>query len=127
MSGLLGCLYTLARGQWKHRNEVLYNPDLRQQKLAITLLRQQVTDEYARGPDGLPPRDRSHFRTPLLTLLDRHYSHLQKWLINLTSARHRQARRQHHGIDMQASSQARGAIEKWCMTRRLDMPTPNPP
>jgi len=128
MTGLLKKAHFLALGQWKHRNDVVYNPDLRQQQIAIAELRRQVTEEYARGPADLPPRDRSYFRPPLLTLLDKHHSYLQSWLVNLTSARSRQARRSHQGLDPMASSQARGAIERWCLTRKLDLhqPLPNP-
>ena len=80
-------------------------------------------EEHIRGPADLPTRDRSHFRTPLLTLLNKKQAHLQSWLVNVTAARNFQARRVTRANDVIASSRQRSAVLQWITSRKLDMPT----
>ena len=119
MRGLLKCLRTLAWSQWKHRNDVMYEPNLKKQQEARSLLHQEIISEYGRGPADLPPRDCSHFATPLMPLLAKSLDSTQTWLVNITAARHRQARRRGEPFDNLASSPARDKVLDWCKTRRF--------
>ena len=119
MKGLLHHLHTLAWTQWDHRNQVLHHPDLKIQRVARALLHQHIAAEYSWGRDDLPPRDHSHFHFPLILLLDKSLIYKKSWIVNVTSARHRQARRRAEAVDTSATTRERSAVEKWCLTGRL--------
>ena len=91
MRGLLRKLHELGHGQWQHRNDTLYHPQMKKQNEAVAMLHQEILTEYARGRCDLPPRDQGHFSHSLLVLLNKSTEYLQCWLINVTSARDRQA------------------------------------
>jgi hypothetical protein len=119
MKGLLHHLHLLAWTQWDHRNQVLHHPDLKIQRIARGLLHRHIAAEYSRGRDDLPPRDHSHFNLPLIALLDKSLTYKKAWIVNVTSARHQQARRRAEAVDIRATTRERSAVEKWCLTGRL--------
>ena len=123
MKQLLKHLHTLAHGQWQHRNAVMFDPDKKQQQAALALLKQCVAEEFNRGRQHLPTRDCSHFAFTLPALLNKQPGYLQSWFLNVTAARHRQARRQGATDDEIASSPTRTDLITWCKTRRF-LPTP---
>jgi hypothetical protein len=121
MTGLFKKLYSIAHGQWLHCNATLHEPDKRHQQQALQELKNQIMEEHIRGPADLPTRDRSHFRTPLLTLLNEKQAYLQSWLMNVTAARNFQARKMTHNNDLIASSHNRSAVLQWAISKKLDM------
>ena len=121
MTGLFKKLWSIAHGQWLHRNAALCDPDQRQQQIALQELQAQITEEHMRGIADLPTHDHSHFRTPLLTLLNKHLAHQKSWLKNVTAARNFQARRTNQVNDPLASSTCRTGIEQWMISKKLDL------
>ena len=119
MKRLLTRLHVLGWSQWKHRNDTLYDRNMKWQKLALKALDASVAMEFARGPADLPPQDSSHFSLPLIVLLKKHQDYKKQWLVNVTSARNRQARGRSEAEDAVAASKAHSAVLHWCKTGRL--------
>jgi hypothetical protein len=119
MTGFIKRLQKLARGQWEHRNSVLYDPDKKWQRKMKQLLDEAITNELLRGPMDLPPGDRSHFSIPLLILLQRPWHYKKAWLANVSAARNRQARRRSQSADAIASSRARSSLLQFIATGQL--------
>ena len=121
MTGLLKKLWSIAHGQWLHRNAAQFDPDKRQQQIALKELQNQITEEHMRGVADLPKRDRIHFRIPLLTLLNKRPSHQKSWLKNVTAARNHQARKTNQVNDPLASAPRRTGIEEWMTSKKLEL------
>ena len=119
MKGLLKRLHKLAWGQWDHRNKVMYDPDEKKQQEATAILNSEILMEYSRGPLDLPQRDCSHFTTDLATILHKPLLTRQAWLVQVTEARHRQARRRGEMIDSTTDSENRNKILAWCKDKRF--------
>ena len=119
LKGLLKRLHELAHGQWQHRNDTLYHPQKKQQQAARAMMEQEIINEYARGYADLHPRDHGYFHDPLMLLLDKSTDYLQCWIINITSARNRQARRRGEPHDISSMNPNRDKVLKWCKTRRF--------
>ena len=90
-------------------------------KLPLKERQAQITEEHMRGIADLPKRDQFHFRTPLLTLLNKRPSHQKSWPKNVTAARNFQARRTNQVNDPLASSTRRTGIEEWMISKKLDL------
>ena len=112
-------MHELAWGQWDHRNKVMHDPDKKKQKEANDLLKSEITLEFSRGTLDLPPRDHSHFATDLATLLFKPLLTRQAWLVQVTAARHRQARRRGEMFDQMANSDNRTKTLAWCKDKRF--------
>ena len=119
MKGLLKRMHALAWGQWQQRNNVMYEPDQKKQQEAASLLKSELTKEFSRGPMDLPRRDHNHFATNLATLLSKPILSQQAWLVQVTSARHRQARRRGEAVDIVADDPDRLKILAWCKDKRF--------
>ena len=113
---LLKQLHNLAWAQWDHRNDVLHNPQSRRNRALLANLQDEIIHEQMRGPDDLPPRDRSHFSHSIASLLNKSVATKQAWLANVTSARHRQARRRNEAADAHADTESRSRILTWSRT-----------
>ena len=116
---LLLRLHHLAHDLWEHRNDILHNPKSQRNQAMIYQLHLELYSEYSRGPQDLPPRDRARFALPLGSLLLKSVAYKEAWLINVTSARHRQARRRLEVEDQLAASLQRSRIFQFCITGKL--------
>ena len=114
---------SLVRCPWPvaAQNAALHDPDQCQQQIALKELQAQITEEHMRGIADLPKRDQFHFRTPLLTVLNKCPSHQKSWLKNVTAARNFKARKTTQVNDPLASSTRRTGIEQWMITKKLDL------
>ena len=119
MTGLLTRLHKLAWSQWEHRNKTLHDPNMKWQTDMKQALDDTITEEYSRGIADLPPCDRSHFALPLLPLLARSLDYKKAWLVNVTTARHRQARRRSEAADALADTRHRSDMWQFCKTGKL--------
>ena len=86
---------------------------------ANELLKSEMTLEHSRGTMDLPLRNHSHFATDLATLLFKPLTTRQAWLVQVTAARHRQARRRGEVSDQVADSDNRTKILAWCKDKRF--------
>jgi hypothetical protein len=116
MRMLLKHLHNLAWAQWDHRNDVLHNPQSSRNRALSSKLQVELIQEQMRGPEDLPPRDRSHFSHSIASLLNKSEATKQAWLANVTAARHRQARRRNEATDARANTEARSRVLTWSRT-----------
>ncbi len=115
---LLHHLHQLAWKQWDHRNKHLHQEDGPRELKMDHILHAEITKEYTRGTGALPPRDRTFFQSPLFTILSRNRTAKQRWMLNLHTARQRQARRQGYKEDSYAITPEREQIMDWIETGR---------
>jgi hypothetical protein len=116
LNKLLARLLRMAHALWKHRNDILHNPFSQRNRAMIKLLHQEIIEEYTRGPEDLPPRDRGRFRFPLGEIILKSLTFKQAWVLNLTAARHAQARQRSEAADARASSRRNSRVVQWSNT-----------
>ena len=115
---LLKRLNAIAWDQWEHRNGLLHHKDHPRQVAAIRLLHREIAEEWSSGPADLPRSDRSHFRLTFSELFSKPLSYKKSWLLNVHSARQRQARRVANDLELKTLSLDRSRLFQWMLTYR---------
>jgi hypothetical protein len=119
LSAILRAVHDVAWNQWQYRNRFLHEEGVPRQLRAVSLLHQQITQEFLRGPEDLPPVDHRFFQAPLHSLLSRATTFKQSWYLNVTAARDLQAHRTAAlGVD-RAESVGNARLTHWIRTGRL--------
>ena len=116
--GLAKQLHELAWKQWDHRNTVKHRTLRPRHKLELANLHREVTREYIKGAQDLPPGDRHNFKHNLVHLLQKSYHYKVSWLANVVAARQRLERIKKKDDELLIATKEQSAVFQYAKTRR---------
>jgi hypothetical protein len=116
--GLHSHLHKIAWALWDHRNEVKHKTKRRRQERMNHKMNQEICRLYRQGASSLAPSERHHFRSSIMSLLQKPNGHKRHWLRNVTSARCRQARRQAHNNELDPTTPEQQLLLNWMSSNR---------